>query len=180
MLPASVLFFPREQDLHINTKEIAAVRLCIAGFATQLLRRAELLRVRTHSRATMHLLNGYSSRSPVFMAEFRKLHTVLALSGFNLAVSWLPSVSNRLADQLSRRQDRNDWRLAPLLVRSPEPALVAAQGGPLCDMSQRPRPSVQIRAPQSGQRSGGHAHVGLVSGQQLGQSPLLASQRGHC
>lgn len=60
----------------------------------------------------MHVINSFSSRSPALMRELRKLHAVVKKFGLTLRADWLPSVANVCADLLSRRRDRDDWRVS--------------------------------------------------------------------
>jgi len=112
LLPAAGFFTAAQRDLHINVKEVAAVRFCLLAFGSQLLGKEGLLRLRVDSRVAMHVINGFSSRSPALMAELRNLHAVAALYRVTLRASWLPSVANVWADALSRRSDPGDWRLS--------------------------------------------------------------------
>jgi len=76
LLPAAGFFTVAQRDLHINVKEVAAVRFCLLAFGSQLLGEEGLLRLRVDSRVAMHVINGFSSRSPALMGELRKLHAV--------------------------------------------------------------------------------------------------------
>jgi len=111
LLPAAGFFTAEQRDLHINVKEVAAVRFCLMTFGSQLLGAEGLLRLRVDSRVAMHVINGFSSRSPVLMAELRRLHAVALSYRVTLRAFWLPSVANVWADALSRRSDPGDWRL---------------------------------------------------------------------
>jgi len=91
---------------------VAAVRFCLLAFGSQLLGEEGLLQLRVDSRVAMHVINGFSSRSPVLMAGLRNLHEVALLYRVALRASWLPSMANVWADTLSRKGDRDDWRLS--------------------------------------------------------------------
>ena len=112
LLPAAGFFTVAQRDLHINVKEVVAVRFCLLAFGAQLLGEEGLLRLRVDSRVAMHVINGFSSRSPALMDELRKLHAVAQRYRVTLRASWLPSVANVWADALSRQSDRHDWRIA--------------------------------------------------------------------
>jgi len=112
LLPAAGFFSAAQRDLHINVKEVAAVRFCLLAFGSQLLGEEGLLQLRVDSRVAMHVINGFSSRSPVLMAGLRNLHEVALLYRVALRASWLPSMANVWADTLSRKGDRDDWRLS--------------------------------------------------------------------
>ena len=112
LLPAAGFFTVAQRNLHINVKKVAAVRFCLLAFGAQLLGEEGLLRLRVDSRVAMHVINGFSSRSPALMGELRKLHAVAKQYRVTLRASWLPSVANVSADALSRQSDRNDWRIS--------------------------------------------------------------------
>jgi len=111
LLPAAGFFTLSQQHQHINIKEVAAVRFCLTAFGRDLFRRGGILRVKVDNRVAMHVINGFTSRSPALMAELRRLHVVVASLGITLKASWLPSVANVWADALSRMRDRADYRL---------------------------------------------------------------------
>ena len=116
LLPASGFFTEAQRDLRINVKEVAAARFCLLAFGAQLLGKEGLLRLRVDSRVSMHVINGFSSRSPALMAELRSLHAVAVLYRVTLRASWLPSVANVWADALSWRSDPGNWRLSTPVV----------------------------------------------------------------
>jgi len=112
LLPAAGFSTVAQRDLHINVKEVAAVRFCLLAFGAQLLGEEDLLRLRVDSRVAMHVVNGFSSRSPARMDELRKLHAVAQRYRVTHRASWWPSVAKVWADALSRQSDRHDWRIA--------------------------------------------------------------------
>ena len=112
LLSAAGFFTVAQRDLHINVKEVAAVRFCLLAFGAQLLGEEGLLRLGVDSRVAMHVINGFSSRSPALMDELRKPHEVAQRYRGTLRASWLPSVANVCADALSRQSDCHDWRIA--------------------------------------------------------------------
>lgn len=112
LLPAAGFFTAAQRNLHINVKEVAAVRFCLLAFGAQLLGQEGLLNLRVDSRVALHVINGFSSRSPALMEELRKLHAVAQHYRVTLRACWLPSVANVWADVLSRQSDREDWRLS--------------------------------------------------------------------
>lgn len=115
LLPAAGFFSLSDQNLHINVKEVSAVRFCLMAFGDKLLGKGGVLRLRVDSRVAMHVINSFTSRSAVLMAELRKLHVVVLSLGVTLRASWLASVANVWADTLSRQGDQDDWRLHPAL-----------------------------------------------------------------
>ena len=112
LLPAAGFFTASQRDRHNNVKEVAVVRFCLLAFRSQLLDKEGMLQLRVDSRVAMHVINGFSSRSPASMAESRSLHAVAVLYRVTLRASWLPSVANMWAHALSRRSDPGDWRLS--------------------------------------------------------------------
>lgn len=58
---------------------MAAVRFCILAFGAHLLGKEGVLRLRVDSQVAIHVINGFSSRSPALMRELRKLHDVVKL-----------------------------------------------------------------------------------------------------
>eukprot|EP00170_Pyropia_yezoensis_P004852 contig_19736_g4866 len=117
LLPAAGFFTLADREQHINLKEVAAVRLCLQSFGRDLIRPGGLLRVRVDNRVAMHVINGFTSRSPALMAELRRLHVVVASLGVSLKASWLPSVANVWADTLSRMRDRAYYRVCDTVSR---------------------------------------------------------------
>jgi len=113
LLPAAGFFTMAQRSLHINVKEVCAVRFCLLAFGKQLADRLGVLRLRVDSRVAMHGVNSFTSRSATLMTELRKLHEVVQLLGVTLEASWLASVANAWADALSRQNDSDDWRLHP-------------------------------------------------------------------
>jgi len=111
--PAAGFFTMAQRNLHINVKEVCAVRFCLLAFGKQLADRLGVLRLRVDSRVAMHVVNSFTSRSATLMTELRKLHEVVQLLGVTLEASWLASVANAWADALSRQIDSDDWRLHP-------------------------------------------------------------------
>lgn len=130
LLPAAGFFTLAEREQHINLKEVAAVRLCLQSFGRGLLQPGGLLRVRVDNRVAMHVINGFTSRSPALMAELRRLHVVVESLGVSLKASWLPSVANVWADTLSRMRDRADYRMCDAISAR----LDQLWGGPTIDM----------------------------------------------
>lgn len=55
------------------------MRLCILAFGAHLLGKEGVLRLRVNSQEAIHVINGFSSRSPALMRELRKLQDVVQL-----------------------------------------------------------------------------------------------------
>lgn len=113
LLPAAGFFTLAERNLHINIKEVCAVRFCLMAFGQQLAGAFGELRLRVDSRVAMLVLNSFTSRSSALMDELRKLHAVTQRLNVSIKATWLASVANVWADALSRQTDRDDWRLHP-------------------------------------------------------------------
>lgn len=149
LLPAAGFFSLQHRSLHINVKELVAVRFCLLAFGPQLAGKLGVLRLRVDSRVAMHVVNSFSSRSPVIMQELRKLHDVMQRLGISIEASWLASVANVWADALSRRTDSDDWRLHPgvyeALVRRYGQHTVDRFASPLNAVC--PRFNTQLHAP---------------------------------
>lgn len=62
-------------------------------------------------RVVMHVINGFSSRSPALMAKLWRLQVVVASLGLSLTATWLHSVANVWADELLRTHDRAEFTL---------------------------------------------------------------------
>lgn len=110
LVPARRFFSASSQDMHINYKDVSAVRFAVLSFS-HLFRPGARFAVRTDSRVTMGALNAMCSRSPRLKAEVRRLHDAFTTTGLRVEATWLPSLSNAEADRLSRERARTDWRL---------------------------------------------------------------------
>jgi len=113
LLPAAGFFTMTQRNLHINFKEVCAVRFCLLASGKQLADRLGVLRLRVVSRVAMHVVNSFTSRSAALMTKLRKLHKVVQLFGVTLKVSWLAFVANVWTDASSRQNNSDDWRLHP-------------------------------------------------------------------
>lgn len=60
----------------------------------------------------MRVVNAMSFCSPHLKADVRRLHSLLAARGLLIEATWLASVENTWAGNLSRERDSSDWRLA--------------------------------------------------------------------
>lgn len=103
-------FTAKDATLHINTKEVLAVRLSFLSVERHLLP-GETVHLFTDSRVALHTIQGLTSRSAPLLAELRRLHGVLRRLRINLVAEWLPTADNVWADGLSRTTDRADWTL---------------------------------------------------------------------
>lgn len=98
--------------MHINQKEMRAVRLSLLSFAP--LVRDRIVRLFEDNTVTQSVLGRFASRSPVLMEEYRMLWAVLDRLHVQLQVVRVASEAN-LADAPSRFLDRFDYRLDPVI-----------------------------------------------------------------
>jgi hypothetical protein len=90
---------------HITLLELATVRLCLKDFLQHcVLRRDAVIKLYTDNMVTMFVVNKWVSKSPVIMAELRRLHQLCKCHGLELELHHLPSALNLYADRLSRRR----------------------------------------------------------------------------
>jgi hypothetical protein len=89
---------------HITLLELAIVRLCLKDFLQHwVLRQNAVIKLYTDNMVTMFGVNKWVSKSPVIMAELRRLHQFCKRHGLELELHHLPSALNLYADRLSRR-----------------------------------------------------------------------------
>jgi hypothetical protein len=89
---------------NITLLELARVRLCLKDFLQHwVLRRNAVIKLYTDNLVTMFVVNKWVSKSPVIMAELRRLHQFCKRHGLELELHHLPSALNLYADRLSRR-----------------------------------------------------------------------------
>jgi len=110
LTPARGFFSLAMRHLHINHKELLAIRYALESFPAAT--GPGVVRVRTDSRVVHGIINAMSSRSPRLMAEVRDLHQLLKSRDLSLESSWLASVENVWADRLSRDRDHGGRSLA--------------------------------------------------------------------
>jgi hypothetical protein len=85
------------------------VRLTLQEFAEHcLLRKGEIIRLFTGNMLVMYTVQAMVSRSPLLMAELRRLRAFLDRCGISLQMYHLPSALNLYADRLSRRRNALD------------------------------------------------------------------------
>jgi len=161
LLPAAGFFTVAQRDLPMSAKEVPAVRFCLLAFGSQLLGEEGSLLLRVDSRMAMHVINGFSSRSPALMGELRKLHAVAQEFLVTLRVSRLPSVANVWADAPSRQSERHDWRISDTRFLGVAAPVRFAHGRRLCQPPQRAVPTVQHQNAGAGD-GGGRRLVGCV------------------
>lgn len=104
------LFTATEGNLHINVKEVLAVRLSLLSFAA-FLPQGCTVELFCDSKVALHVIEALSSRSAPLLAELRRLHALLRERDVTLLAEWLPTAENGWADALSREEDRTNWTL---------------------------------------------------------------------
>jgi hypothetical protein len=104
---------------HMTIYELMTVRLTLQEFVEHcLLRQGEFIRLFTDNMVVMHMVQAMVSRSPLLMAEPRRLRAFLDRCGISLQMHHLPSALNLYADRLSRRL--KSVELLPRLPQVPE------------------------------------------------------------
>jgi hypothetical protein len=79
------------------------LRLMVQEFAERcLLRLGEVIHLFTDNMVVMYTVQAMMSRSPLLMAELRRLRSFLVQCGISLQMHHLPSALNLYADRLSR------------------------------------------------------------------------------
>jgi hypothetical protein len=95
------------------------VRLTLQEFAEHcLLRQGEVIRLFTDNMVVTYTVQAMVSRSPLLMAELRRLRAFLDRCGISLQMHHLPSALSLYADRLSRRRKALD--LLPRLPQVPD------------------------------------------------------------
>ena len=107
--PAAGFWAPEEIDFHITWKELRTVRLAVTHFLPQLAGHRVCLR--EDNMAVVWILTHFVSRSPVLMAELRKLAFVLEHADIELRPLYIRSAENVLADYASRLAFSGDFML---------------------------------------------------------------------
>jgi len=110
LTPARGFFSHAMRHLHINNKELLAIRYALESFPAAT--GPGVVRGRTDSRVVHGIINAMSLRSPRLMADVRDLHQLLKSRDLSLEASWLASVENMRADRLSRDLDYGGRSLA--------------------------------------------------------------------
>jgi hypothetical protein len=91
---------------HITWKELRAVRHAVESFLPQLRGRQVLLH--EDNTAVVAALTKLTSRSPVMMAELRRLWFLLDTNDIHIRPRYIRSAANAWADTLSREMDSED------------------------------------------------------------------------
>jgi hypothetical protein len=108
-LPAHGFWRSAQQRCHITLLELKAVRFSVESFVQEL--RGRKVLHWCDNQAVVQVLTNVTSRSPALMRELRKLWRLLDMSDISLRTRYIRSAANVWADQLSRRENRDDWML---------------------------------------------------------------------
>jgi len=107
--PAVGFWSPEELPLHINHKELVAVRLSVQHFLPQLVGHRVLLHC--DNTAVCWIITNFVSRSPALMRELRTLWGLLSLHDISLRPVYIRSADNKVADAASRMAMPRDYCL---------------------------------------------------------------------
>jgi len=111
LVPARGCHRLSRRHLHINLLELGAVRLGLLSFVDWSRQPDTVVRLRTVSLVTLHVITTGSSRPIALMEENRRLHAVCLSLGVTLWAEYIPSALNRWAYRLSRTRDWTAWTL---------------------------------------------------------------------
>jgi hypothetical protein len=111
----------------INYCEVMAVIMLLMGnIETKVTEIGAInLFFRTDNTRVVHVTNAMVTASRPMMRELRKLTIVLDSMGVTLSTEWLPTVTNKFVDALSRRFPRDDLRVRCQRRRSVMDGLLA-------------------------------------------------------
>ncbi|XP_050794038.1 uncharacterized protein LOC127043859 [Gopherus flavomarginatus] len=111
------LWSSQELSLHINVRELRAVRLACQAFQRRL--RGRCVSVLTDNTMAMYYINkqGGTRSSPLCQEAIRLWDFCIAQS-IDLVASFLPGVKNTLADRLSRSFLCHEWSIRPDVIHS--------------------------------------------------------------
>ncbi|XP_050825375.1 uncharacterized protein LOC127058925 [Gopherus flavomarginatus] len=132
------LWSQEEVGLHINMRELRAVRLACQTFCHQL--QGRCVAVFTDNTTTMYYINKQGGiRSSPLCHEAMRLWDFCVAHSIHLTASFLPGVRNTLADRLSRSFLSHEWSLRPDVALSvfrrwgyPRVDLFASRGNKKC------------------------------------------------
>ncbi|KAK3278548.1 hypothetical protein CYMTET_13527 [Cymbomonas tetramitiformis] len=103
-------FWPDEmRNWHITHLELEAVYKTVQAFLQEL--EGKVVRLYCDSQAVVAMLSHFTSRNPDLMRRMRRLWLLLDLHDIELQARYIRSEANVWADNLSRCEDLDDWRL---------------------------------------------------------------------
>ncbi|KAK3233099.1 hypothetical protein CYMTET_56584 [Cymbomonas tetramitiformis] len=103
-------FWPNEMRCwHITHLELEAVYKTVQAFLQEL--EGKVVRLYCDNQAVVAMLSHFTSRNPDLMRRMRRLGLLLDLHDIELQARYIRSEANVWADNLSRCEDLDDWRL---------------------------------------------------------------------
>ncbi|KAK3288759.1 hypothetical protein CYMTET_3776 [Cymbomonas tetramitiformis] len=103
-------FWPDEmRSWHITHLELEAVYKTVQAFLQEL--ESKVVRLYCDNQAVVAMLSHFTSRNPDLMRRMRRLWLLLDLHDIELQARYIRSEANVWADNLSRCEDLDDWRL---------------------------------------------------------------------
>eukprot|EP00854_Cymbomonas_tetramitiformis_P002409 gene2409-biopygen2328 len=97
------------REWHITHLELEAVFKTVQAFLREL--EGKVVRLYCDNQAVVAMLSHFTSRNPDLMKRMRKLWSLLDLHDIELQARYIRSEANVWADNLSRCEDLDDWRL---------------------------------------------------------------------
>jgi len=104
-----------EASSHINVLETRACTKGLQAFAASV--RGQTLRWESDNNVAVFSVKKWKSRKLSMRAALEELRETCRQLGVTLQAEHIPGTENTEADELSRRSDREDWKLNPLLFR---------------------------------------------------------------
>ena len=108
--PAWGFWTPAEADVHITFRELRAVRYFVETYVETL--RGRRLLLYEDNQAVVAILTNLTTRSPVLMAELRRLVRLLAANDISLRATYIRSALNYVADYFSRLARPHEFAIA--------------------------------------------------------------------
>ncbi len=103
-------FWPDEmRSWHITHLELEAVYKTVQAFLKEL--ESKVVRLYCDNQAVVAMLSHFTSRNPDLMRRMRRLWSLLDLHDIELQARYMRLEANVWADNLSRCEDLDDWRL---------------------------------------------------------------------
>ncbi|KAK3268876.1 hypothetical protein CYMTET_22646 [Cymbomonas tetramitiformis] len=103
-------FWPDEmRNWHITHLELEAVYKTVQAFLQEL--EGKVVQLYCDNQAVVAMLSHFTSRNPDLMRRMRRLWLLLDLHDIELQARYIRSEANVWADNLSRCEDLDDWRL---------------------------------------------------------------------
>eukprot|EP00854_Cymbomonas_tetramitiformis_P000289 gene289-biopygen203 len=97
------------RNWHITHLELEAVYKTVQAFLNEL--ESKVVRLYCDNQAVVAMLSHFTSRNPDLMRRMRRLWSLLDLHDIELQARYIRSEANVWADNLSRCEDLDDWRL---------------------------------------------------------------------